>query len=214
MSRDEEDSSMSNKEILAILAIVLTFIGFFPYIRSILLGTVKPHAFSWTIWGTVTIFVFFAQAYDGGGAGAWPMGVSGIITIFVAVVAYVKTSTLQADKLDWFFLVLALSSLPLWYATSNPLWAVVILTVAEVLGFLPTIRKAYFNPYEESLLFFFIFASRNVVSILALENYTITTLLFLVTTAFACLLLIVVIIYRRSLTKRDTSVTYESGSNR
>ena len=193
---------MIAKEILAIVAIILTCIGFLPYIRSILLGTIKPHVISWVIWGSVTVFVFFAQVSDGGGAGAWPIGFTGVISILVAFIAYFKTSVIHIDKLDWFFLLLALSSLPLWSYTSNPLWAVVILTTSEVLGFIPTIRKAYIRPFEESLLFFIIFSMRNTVSILALENYTLTTLLFPVTTTIACLTLIIIVISRRSVAHR------------
>ena len=148
--------------------------------------------------------VFFAQIYDGGGAGAWPMGVTGIITIFVAFIAYFKASTIHVDKLDWFFLLLAFSSLPLWYFTSDPVWTVVILTVVEVLGFLPTIRKAYIRPYEESLLFFSIFAARNTVAIFALENYTLTTVLFPATTVFFCLILTTLVFYRRMISVRNT----------
>jgi|GEM_PF-6430894 len=29
------------------LAIILTFVGFYPYIKSILQGDTKPHLFSW-----------------------------------------------------------------------------------------------------------------------------------------------------------------------
>ena len=72
---------MSYKELLSAVAIALTFIAFFPYIRSILNDAIKPHVFSWVIWGTTTSVVFLAQLEDNGGAGAWPIGVSGIGTI-------------------------------------------------------------------------------------------------------------------------------------
>ncbi len=45
---------MFYKELLSAAAILLTFIAFFPYIRSIIKGTIKPHVFSWVIWGTTT----------------------------------------------------------------------------------------------------------------------------------------------------------------
>jgi hypothetical protein len=51
------------------------------YIHSIQQGTTKPHVFSWVIWGSTTFVVFLAQLADKGGAGAWPIGVSGIITL-------------------------------------------------------------------------------------------------------------------------------------
>lgn len=188
---------MPYKEILSAVAIALTFIAFFPYIRSILNGAIKPHVFSWIIWGTTTFVVFLAQLEDNGGAGAWPIGVSGIITMMIALLAYWKRADITITKSDWLFFVSAMSSLPFWYFTSNPLWAVVILTTVDVLGFGPTIRKAYAFPYSESLLFFGLFTARNLIVILALENYSITTVLFPAVIAVACVLLMAMIAYRR-----------------
>lgn len=188
---------MTYNELFGILGVILTFIGFYPYIRGIIRGTIKPHLFSWIIWGSITLLVFFAQVYDGGGAGAWPTGVTGTITLIVIVIAYFKSPVIQSDKIDWFILTLALMGMPIWYITSDPLWAVVIVTVSEVLGFLPTLRKVYYHPFEESLLFFNIFTFRNIAAIIALENYSPTTMLFPVAATFTGLILIALIIYRR-----------------
>ena len=188
---------MFYKELLSAVAIALTFIAFFPYIRSIIHGAIKPHVFSWVIWGTTTFVVFLAQLEDGGGAGAWPIGVSGIITISIALLAYLKRADITITKTDWLFFVSAMSSLPFWYFTSDPLWAVVILTTVDVLGFGPTVRKAYAFPHSESLLFFALFTTRNLIVILALENYSITTVLFPAVIAAACVLLMAMVTYRR-----------------
>jgi hypothetical protein len=81
--------------------------------------------------------------------------------------------------------------------TADPLWAVVILTTVDVLGFGPTLRKAYHFPHSESLLFFTLMAARNLLSMLALEHYSVTTVLFPAVIAVACLLLIGTLCYRR-----------------
>ena len=188
---------MPYKEILSAVAIALTFAAFVPYIRTIIGGTTKPHVFSWVIWGTTTFVVFLAQLEGKGGVGAWPIGVSGSITIFVALLAYVKRADITITKTDWLFFASAMSSLPLWYLTSDPLWAVVVLTTGDVLGFGPTVRKAYRFPHSESLLFFALFTARNLIVILALENYSVTTVLFPATIAAACALLIAMVMYRR-----------------
>ena len=177
------------KEILSVIAIVLTLAAFVPYIRAIMSGTIKPHVFSWIIWGATTFLVFLAQLEDKGGVGAWPIGVSGSITIFIAYLAYLKRADVTITKTDWLFFVAALSSLPLWYLTSDPLWAVVLLTTIDVLGFGPTVRKAYHLPYSESLLFFGLFTARNLLVIMALENHSATTLLFPAIIAAVCVLL-------------------------
>lgn len=189
--------SLLYKEILSAIAIALTFAAFVPYIRAILDGTTRPHVFSWVIWGSTTFVVFLAQIEGKAGVGAWPIGVSGSITLFIACLAYVRRADITITKSDWLFFISALSSLPLRYVTSDPLWAVVILTIVDVLGFGPTVRKAYSFPHSESLLFFALFAVRNVLVILALESYSVTTVLFPAVIAVACVSLVAMVRYRR-----------------
>jgi hypothetical protein len=81
--------------------------------------------------------------------------------------------------------------------TSDPLWAVVVLTTVDLLGFSPTIRKAYKHPYEENMTFFTLFMVRNIFVILALESYSVTTVLFPLSIAVACSLLLIMLRYRR-----------------
>jgi hypothetical protein len=190
------------KELLSVVAIALTLLAFLPYIRSILKGKIKLHMFSWVIWGSTTFIVFLAQLEDDGGAGAWPIGVSGIITIYIALLAYVKRSDITITKIDWVFFIVAMASLPFWYFTSNPLWAVIILTTVDIFGFGPTVRKAYIEPFEEQLTFFALFTVRNIIAIMALENYSLTTVLFPAAIALSCLLLILVVLYRRTVLSR------------
>lgn len=188
---------MPYKEILSAIAIALTFVAFYPYLHGILQGSIKPHVFSWIIWGTTTFVVFLAQLKAQGGVGAWPIGVSGAITILIAISAYVKRADVAITKIDWLFFISALASLPLWYLTANPAWAVIILTAVDLLGFGPTVRKAYAHPHSESLPFFALFAARNSLVVMALESYSIATILFPAAVAMACVLLMALIVYRR-----------------
>jgi len=185
------------RQVFSLAAIALTFIAFFPYIRSILQGKTKPHVFSWVIWGTTTFIVFLAQLADEGGVGAWPIGVSGIITVYVALLAFLKKSDSSITRSDWAFFIVAMSAIPFWYLSNDPLWAVVILTSVDVIGFGPTIRKAYCYPFEEQLTFFVLMAMRNLFVIIALENLSVTTILFPALTGLGCMVFIVVVIFRR-----------------
>lgn len=191
------DNFFLSKEGLSGIALLLTFVAFAPYIRAILRGETKPHIFSWFIWGAGTFVVFIAQMSDGAGVGAWPIGVSGLITIFVAILALRKSADLSIVPLDWIFLLLALSALPLWILTSTPLAAVIILTIVDILGFGPSVRKAYHAPDEENVLFFLLGALRNGFVVAALENYSWTTMLFPSAVGIACLLFALLIIIRR-----------------
>lgn len=186
------------KEVLSATAIVLTFVLFFPYIRSIQRGETKPHVFSWVIWGLGTLIVFFAQRAGEGGVGAWVIGISGLISSYIALLAYLKRGDTAITKTDWVFFFVALSTLPLWFFTSDPLWAVVTLTLADVIGFGPTIRKAYTAPHDENAGFFALAALRNVLVVGALEQYSLTTVLFPAAVGAACLLLAALLVFWRS----------------
>lgn len=192
------------KELLSAVAIALTFLASVPYIYSILKGTTKPHVFSWVIWGSTTFVVFLAQLQGNGGVGAWPIGVSGVLTIFIAVLAYAKRGDVTITKIDWAFLFAALSSLPLWYATSDPVWAVVILTTVDVFGFGPTFRKAYDQPRSEPVNFYVLFAFRNLFVLMALEYYSVTTVLFPAVLGLTCVSIIALLAYRRQVVEAES----------
>jgi len=188
-----------NKEIFSTIAIIITFYAFIPYIRSILTNQTRPHVFSWIIWGITTLIVFFAQLADNAGIGAYPIGISGTITIAVAILAYLKKADDSIKKIDWLFFISALAAIPIWYLTANPLWAVVILTNVDLIGFAPTLRKAYQYPDQEHPLFYALFFIRNILVIMALEHYSLTTILFPAVISTACIVLIITIYVRRRL---------------
>ncbi len=188
---------MTYKPLLSAFAIAITLFAFIPYIRTIIYGNTRPHVFSWVVWASTTFIVFLAQLDDGGGVGAWPIGVSGLITGFVALLAWLKRADVSVTRIDTVFLIAALSSISLWYATSDPVWAVIVLTAIDLLGFGPTFRKAWAFPRSESQLFFSLFALRNLVVVLALEHYSITTVLFPAVMGAACIAFVVMVAGRR-----------------
>lgn len=192
---------LQTKYYLAILATIISIVAITPYIISILKDKTKPHAFSWTIWGISTCVIFFAQFFSGAGAGSWSVAVSGLIALFVAYLAYQKRSDDSITKADYLCLIMALSAIPCWYFTANPLYAVMILTAIDLLGYLPTIRKSYHKPFEENITLFAVMSFRNFISILALESYLLTNILFQTATLMANFIVIMLVLIRRSAVK-------------
>ncbi|MEM8918570.1 MAG: hypothetical protein AAGE37_06870 [Pseudomonadota bacterium] len=188
-----------SKPAFGALALVLTFVAFVPYYFTIWRGETRPHVFSWFIWGAGTVIVAFAQLSDGAGIGAWPIAVSGVLTFGVAFLALKKSPDLSIVRIDWLFLVLALSALPLWFLTSTALSAVIVLTVVDLLGFGPSLRKVIAKPHDENATFFVIAIFRNAAVIAALENYSWTTVLFPAAVGAACVLFVAVLLIRRAM---------------
>ena len=193
------------RQFCAGLAVALTLYAFLPYIRGIHRGRIKPHVFSWVIWGVTTLVVFFAQWHAGGGLGAWVIGLSGALTLSIAALAWLQRGDLKITRIDWLFFIAAISSLPLWWMTDDPLSAVVVLTAVDLLGFGPTVRKAIHDPHAESPGFFALFLVRNVLVVFSLEALSLTTALFPVAVGAGCALVIVLIAVRRRCFRRKPS---------
>ena len=188
---------MIYKEWFTFLATTLTIIGFFPYIRSIMKKETKPHVFSWIIWGLTTCLVFAAQLTAGGGIGSWPTGFSGLLSLYIAALAYMHKSDIHINKTDWLCLIGAFAAMGIWSLTADPFWAVLLLTIIDTLGFLPTLRKSYHDPFNENMTMYVILFFRNILGMLALEIYSPTTLLFPVVMSMSIVLAVPLILWRR-----------------
>jgi hypothetical protein len=189
--------SLLIKEIASGTAFVLTFLIFVPYILSIKRNTTIPHFFSWAVWAFGTFVVFVAQLSDGGGIGAWPIGFSACMTSYVAFLSYRVRAKVEITGQDRVLFGLAMSAIPAWAIASDPIWAVVFLTVADLLGFGPTLRKAYSHPYQEHIGFFALGGVRFALVIVALEHYSWTTVLFPAAVGLGCFLLAAFVLLRR-----------------
>jgi len=158
----------------------------------------KPHLFSWIIWGITTSIAFFAMYFNDGGVGTFPIGFAAFLCFAIAFLTYKKVGFDYITKSDWIFLAMALFALPLWYVTSNALYAIILLSVIDVIGFIPTFKKAYKFPYEEQLTFFVLIFMRDIfLTIPALEAYTLTTMIFPIALSTATFIFVIMVYFRR-----------------
>lgn len=180
-----------------IAGIVVTAWAFWPYVRDILRDRLRPHVFSWILWATTTLIVFAAQLRAGGGAGAWVIGISGATSTLIALLAFLKRSDTTTTRADWAFFIAALCALPVWAVTRDPLWAVALLTLVDLLGFGPSLRRGWHDPERESAGFFALFLLRNALAVGALERVSWTTALFPAAIGAACGAMTLLILLRR-----------------
>jgi len=182
------------KDALGIFAVALGLLGYVFYVRGILQGKVKPHAFTWSVWGLLTSIAFVAQITKGGGAGAWVTGVTALCSFGFTAVGLHASSREFISKSDWVFFICALLTIPIWYLTGNPLWSVIVITIIDFVAFVPTIRKAFFKPETENAWTYLLSGLKFVISLFALERFTLTTSLYpasLVLVNFAFVLLLI-----------------------
>jgi hypothetical protein len=184
------------KNITAIVAIALTFIGYAPYFRDLLKGKTKPHLFSWFIWAIVTSIIYALQVSAGAGFGSLVTLAVAVISFFIFILGF-KNGNKNIKKIDVVFLVLALLAIPLWLLVKQPIISIILLSTIDMLGFAPTVRKSWNDPYSETLSLYAITTLRHGLSIIALEHYNIVTLLFPSTWVIANALFSIMLIARR-----------------
>lgn len=184
------------KELVGLVAVVLTFVGYIPYIRDIFRRKTTPHVFSWLVWGIGTGIVFALQVSAGAGPGAWTTLALTLILIFVFLLS-LRYGHKDIRKIDIVFLLLALLAVPLWLVVEQPVLSIVLLVTIDMLGFAPTVRKSWNAPYSETLSFYLITTGRHALSIFALVELNIITLLFPATWVLANALFAALLIARR-----------------
>jgi hypothetical protein len=187
----------SLQQILGALAVALGLFGYVFYVRGILQGKVKPHAFTWFVWGILTAIAFCAQIVEGGGPGAWVTGVTAIFSFGFATVGLSASSRVFITQSDWIFLISALLAIPIWYFTGDPLWSVIIITIVDAVAFAPTFRKAFFNPETENGWTYVLSGLKFIVSLFALETLTWTTGLYPASLVVANFAFVAMLMYRR-----------------
>ncbi len=182
--------------ILGIIATTIGLIGYIPYFKDIIKKEIKPHAFSWLIWGILQSAVFFASTSRGGGAGAWAIGAPALLNMVIFVIALFKGEK-EITNIDKASLVVALFGIALWVITTNPVWGVIILSGVDVVGYIPTIRKAYKRPHEEAISVYAFSAVAFGISLFALQAINVTTFLYPFSLAISNTVCVSIILIRR-----------------
>lgn len=165
------------KSVLGCVSIFIGFIAYFIYFKNIFRGKTKPHAFSWSIWGTINAIAFAAQLVKGGGAGSWSTAVTALVCFGISALAFHFGNKIFSHY-DWACLAGAFLALLLWILTKDPTASVILLSITDVLGAIPTLRKGYLKPHEDTASAFALNALKFVVAIVALGSYSIATWLF------------------------------------
>jgi hypothetical protein len=182
--------------VLGAMAAFIGLAGYAPYLINVVRRQTKPHAFSWLIWGLLQSIVFFASTSKGGGAGAWAIGAPAALNLLIFAIA-LFVGEKEITRMDKASLALAFLGMALWVATTDPVWSVIILTGVDVLGLVPTLRKAYARPGEESISVFAFSAVSFFISLFAVQSVSLTTVLYPSAVAIGATVLVVMVLARR-----------------
>jgi hypothetical protein len=194
---------MTIKELIALTVIAIVCVNSYVYVRAILRKEIRAHIFTWIIWFLTQMIGASAQLAKGGGAGTWPMFFGGIVCLVIAGLSLFYHGERNITRSDWIAFLGTLAAIPLWLATDNPLWASLLVTLIDAAGIYPTFRKSWINPYEENLFLFATATLNFALVVCALENYSLTTVLYPASMIFTHGALTAMLVWRRKVIVRQ-----------
>ncbi len=190
--------------ILLIISLILQIIAYIPYLRDILKRKTEPHAYTWLIWA-ITQGIAAAGIYYGFGGLAIFQLIFGVITVLIVFAFSFKYGTKNITKSDKIVFILALLSIVVWWKLKQPLISILMVTLIDLFGFYPTLRKTYQEPWSETLSTWIFFTLSNLLAIFCISKYSLLTSTYLIAITFLDFLLVLVIFYRKKIVFKNTN---------
>lgn len=170
---------MDPKLILGILSSISVIVAFFFYFKEIFEQKTKPHIYTWIIWTITQGTATMAAIYGGSKFGSLGLIMMTILVASIAVLC-ITYGTKNITRSDTLILILALLAIVVWWKLDNPLLAVIMVSIIDGAGYIPTFRKTYEQPESESLSFWIAIQAANILAILAAHEYNLLTMTYIV----------------------------------
>ena len=185
------------KLVFSIIATLITIIwGFLPYIGDIFRNKTKPHIYTWLIWTITQGVATVGLIYGKGGWGALELLI-GTFFVFIIFLLSFKYGTKNIARLDTVMFIVALLFFVIWTRVRDPLLAVFMVSIVDILGYIPSFRKTFQEPWTETVITWLLFAVGNIFVMLSLGQYNLLTLTYLVSIATANIILVAICLVRR-----------------
>jgi len=192
---------MEIKLFFGIASSIIAVVCFIPYIIDILKRKTEPHMYSWLIWTILQTIGVMAQLKEGAGYGAWALAIGAVFCFSIFLLSF-KYGTRNISKFDTFCLIASVCTIIIYLAIENPVWAIIAVAIVDFVGFLPTFRKGFEEPDTETVSTFVMSATANVLSLIALQNYNVTTVFYIASLFFTNSSFAIMILLRRRLLKK------------
>jgi hypothetical protein len=179
-----------------ILSAVVNTIGMVPYVKDTLKHKTKPERATWWVWLAIDIIAFAAQV---GAGSTWSLLMTGAGIVSIGLIAFLSLSYGygRLQYRDIISLVGAAGGIILWKLTKDPLFALVIIIIVDLLAVWLTVAKTWKAQHTETLISWVLSGFSAILGLLAVGKLNFTQLLYPVYASAVCGLMVWIIIYRR-----------------
>jgi hypothetical protein len=161
------------------LAIALSLIGAYGYIRDTLRGDTSPNRVTWSLWGVEGVLAFFVERQQHVGLAALMTLMLGLVPCAVVAASFRNPNGVwKLGAFDAVCGAVSVGGLIFWAAINEPTVALVAFVVADQMAALPTVRKSWLAPSTESPRLFFLGSLNCAITVLTLTKLTTAGVLF------------------------------------
>jgi hypothetical protein len=189
--------AMSIKDVMGALAVAIALAAYGLYAWKSLRGEARPHPLSWLIFGVLTGTGYLVQVDQNAGPGSWVMAITTVVCLMLAVMGLWRGER-AFPWYEWAFLATAvvIFAFYLWSRSPElisdtlsgasrdliirhaPAISASLAAFVSVLGFGPTVTKAWRRPYSDSSSTFALNSLKFVPSFFALDTISVATCVF------------------------------------
>jgi hypothetical protein len=188
------DGNMRN--ILAVIAGLISIIATLPYIRDTLKGKTHPNIVTWLTWGLLSGITAVAALSGGANQTAIFAGALALCNIGI-VIAGLRYGVKRYTRFDIVCQILAIVGVVLWRVTNDPALAVLFNIISDLIGALPTYRHIWRKPREETLTTFIVATGSSVLVIISLARFDFISFAYPFYILASCLSFALLIVYSR-----------------
>lgn len=162
---------MIDQSAIGLLAGIIGFLSFIPYILETLNRKISPNRATWIIWAVLGVIIAASYYLAGARATAWVPAAYAVGIVVMALLT-LKYGEGGWTKLDKACLAGAGAGLVLWAVTSDPVLPLYLTIGIDAVGAIPTIKKAYERPESESRLSWLMYVVANTLNLFAITEWT------------------------------------------
>lgn len=140
---------------LIALALVSNTLAYYIYIKKIVQGKLKPHTLTYFVWTIIIGINLLLQLFEGVGFGTLLILTNFLGCLLVSVSGIFKYKT-EYTKFDFICVILAIFAILLWILTKTPLYSVILSCIIDFLALLPSFKKSFSKPYDDSAIIFLV----------------------------------------------------------
>ena len=178
------------------MSFALAFVSFSPYLRDIFSRKTTPHIYSWLVWTILQMTAAVAILQQNSFYSALGVIGLGLVSLVVFILSF-RYGTKNITFFDKLCLIGALISIGIWIFTENATISIILVSIIDFIGFLPTYRKVYQEPYSETLFLYILSGLSNFFSLLSITVYSIESSLYVGSLVITNIIMVCITLIRR-----------------